>query len=130
MTAPLPLPSLKASLRFTQRDEKFKTEKPYELEYEPDVNMPHKNFTIETIDDIPIEDLRPTIDSLSLDQEGIAVVPIDTQMSYDDYYNEEKLKTVFGPELRESILKYTGARRVYFHETVVCAIILYQSDAF
>ena len=120
MTVSMSSSSLKAALRFTQRDEKFKTEKPYELEYQPDVDIPQKNFAIEIVSDIPINDMRPFKNSLSLDREGIAIVPVDTRMEYDDYFNEEKLKTVFGPELKQCIMDYTGAERVYFHETVVC----------
>ena len=63
--------------------------------------------------------MRPLKGNLSLDREGVLIVDLPTRMSYEDFLEEEKLKTIYAEELRECLLSVLGARVIFIHECVV-----------
>lgn len=108
-----------STLNFVGRDDKFKTEKPYTLQYYPTGPLPSRNYDIHHVENIKIEDARPFINSFSLDREGVEVLKLEPQMKYDDYFAEDKLREVYGPQVRKALMDKLGATRVFFHECVV-----------
>lgn len=108
-----------STLNFVTRDNKFKVEKPYTLQYFPTDPLPSRNYEIHHVENIKIEDARPSIGSFSLDREGVEILKLESQMEYDDYFSEEKLKDMYGPQVRKALMDKLGATRVFFHECVV-----------
>lgn len=80
------------------------------------------NFELETVHDIPLHDMRPHIDSLSLDREGFIVAPLASTLRYEDFWDEKLLTDVYAEELRNFLLKHLHARSVFIHECVVLYI--------
>lgn len=58
-------------------------------------------------------------DKLSLDQEGFLIAGINTDMEYEDYFDQEKLKTKHMSEIKAFLKDKLGVRAVYIHECVV-----------
>lgn len=108
------------TLTFLERESWPSHERPYELLYKPsDGNFPVCNYNVVQVPDVPIHDLRPLKNTLSLDREGFLVSDLNTTMQYDDYFDQEKLKMKYMPEIKAYLKKALGVRSAYVHECVV-----------
>lgn len=94
-------------------------EKPYILLYPPTDDLPLQNYQDEEVSDIPVHDMRGILDELSLDKQGFVVSKIESKLSYEDFKDEEKLRSMYAKEVREHLLQLLGARSAYIHECVV-----------
>ena len=65
-----------------------------------------RNHDIVQIDDIPVHDVRSARNPPTLEKEGFTFMEAETQMSYDDYHDEAKIKNLFGNEIK-SLLQST-----------------------
>lgn len=108
-----------ATLSFLKPGSWPSDQKPYEMLYTPADGIPLINHETAEVCGIPIHDLRPRKDELSLDEEGFIISELKSQHQYEDLQDEEFLKTVFAQELRDHLLKRLGARALYIHECVV-----------
>jgi hypothetical protein len=111
------------TLTFFERGSWPSHERPYELLFQPpDCNFPVCNYSAVQVPNVPIHDLRPLKGKLSLDREGFLIADINTSMDYDDYFDQEKLKTTYIPEIKAFLKRELGARAAYIHECVVSSI--------
>ena len=102
---------VKASIYFMQRKVLFTEEKPYEFCYTADVSIPQSNITREKHDNIPIHDIRGQEATFNLERNGFAILKLDQQIPYDDYFDPEKVTRYLGA--LETLLKtHLGARHV------------------
>jgi hypothetical protein len=84
-------------------------EKPMNLAYDPAPGVPRSTGTPEP-HAMPIRDLRPVADGLSLDVEGLALV--EKRSAVRDFYDEDELRRVYYPEAERLVAEVTGASRV------------------
>lgn len=94
-------------------------EKPYILTYLPNDDLSLSNFDYDDIHKVQIRDMRPIKEQLSLDREGFEVADFESSLAYNEYFDEEKLRTVFASELRAYLTATYGLSAVYIHECVV-----------
>lgn len=90
---------------------------------------PHQPFTNSLRDErqIPIHDLRPILGTeaakeISTDTTGFDVVPKElsgTSMKYEDWDDEDKIKTVYLPEVETMLKRHLGATKVIFFDWTV-----------
>jgi hypothetical protein len=66
---------------------------------------------------LPIHDVRPIGDSVSLDREGFAL--IRQKSAVKDFYDEDEVKRVYYPEAERLIKAATGAYRVFVFDHTV-----------
>ena len=66
---------------------------------------------------VPIHDLRPISETVSLDREGFALVR--QKSSVKDFYDEAEIKDVYYPEAERLIKAATGADRVFVFDHTV-----------
>lgn len=59
---------------------------------------------------VTIRDARAVADRLTLDREGLALMPHDTQVT--DFYDEEQIAQVYYPEMVDLLKTATGAEKV------------------
>lgn len=59
---------------------------------------------------VPIRDLRPVVDRLSLDREGFALVPHRTAVG--NFRDPTEIRQVYAPELERVLAEVTGAAKV------------------
>ncbi len=92
------------------------SEKPRTLAYEPPPGVPRSNI-VEDRHIVPIHDMRPVADGLSLDREGFALVHAPTAMrNYDD---EEEVRRVCYPETERYVAAAMGADRVVIFDHTI-----------
>jgi hypothetical protein len=85
------------------------TEKPRNYTFEPPPGVPQSNAVFESRR-LPVFNLRPVADQVSLDREGVALV--QHRSAVVDFYDEGELETVYYPEAEALVAAATGARRV------------------
>ncbi|KIW33962.1 uncharacterized protein PV07_00773 [Cladophialophora immunda] len=94
-------------------------EKPYELLYIPTDESPTSNYEVHTVPNIPVRDMRPSLEALDLDRHGFIVASLASALRYENIRDEKALRDVYAAELRHLLLETLGARAVFIHECVL-----------
>jgi hypothetical protein len=84
-------------------------EKPYSYTYDPPEGVAKSNIEGEA-HTVPVFDMRPVADGLSLDVQGFALVPAPTAVS--DFYDEDQLRAMYYREAEDLVKRTAGASRV------------------
>ena len=90
--------------------------RPRTYTFEPPPGEPKTN-TVPEPHALPIHDVRPIAESVSLDREGFALVRQDSAVR--DFYDDEEVKRVYYPEAERLIKAVTGADRVFIFDHTV-----------
>jgi hypothetical protein len=92
------------------------SEKPHTYTYDPPEGVPKTNIVSEP-HTIPIFDMRPLADGLTLDGQGFALVDAPTRVT--DFYDEKQLEAMYYAEAEDLVKQATGASRaVVFDHTI------------
>jgi hypothetical protein len=91
-------------------------DRPRTYTFEPPSGEPRSNIVPEPRH-VPIHDVRPISETVSLDREGFAL--IRQKSSVNDFYNEDEIKGVYYPEAERLIKAATGADRVFVFDHTV-----------
>jgi len=84
-------------------------DKPYTYTYDPPEGVPKTNIVSEP-HSVPIFDMRPVADGLTLDVQGFALVPAPTAVT--DFFDEAQLQATYYPEAENLVKQATRATRV------------------
>jgi hypothetical protein len=84
-------------------------EKPYTYTYDPPAGAAKTNIVGEP-HTVPVFDMRPIADGLSLDVQGFVLAPAPTTVT--DFYDEAQLRGTFYSEAENLVERATGASRV------------------
>jgi hypothetical protein len=84
-------------------------EKPYVYTYDPPDGVAKTNI-VPDAHTVPISDMRPLADGLTLDVQGFALV--HTPTSVTDFYDEAQLEAMYYREAEDLVKQATGATRV------------------
>nr|WP_294523035.1 CmcJ/NvfI family oxidoreductase [uncultured Rhodopila sp.] len=84
-------------------------DKPHTYTYDPPDGVARTNI-VNDPHVVPIFDMRPIADGLSLDAQGFAL--IDAPTAVDDFYDEAQLRSVYYQEAEGLVKQATGANRV------------------
>jgi hypothetical protein len=110
--------SVTATLSFLADDELYKTERPYSLKFEAPDGLRRSNILVEKHQQA-IQDARGLEKRLTMEDNGFALVDLDTEMTYDDFEDEERVKAVYLVEVAGMLQSLVGASRVQVFEYVV-----------
>ena len=102
---------VRASVYFMQRNVLFTEEKPYEFCYTAEVSIPQSNISREKHVNIPVHDIRGQEATFNLERNGFAILKLEQQIPYDDYFNPTKVTRYL--RALETLLKdHLGASHV------------------
>ena len=62
-----------------------------------------RNFEIVPVHNVPIRDIRSMPTPPSIEKEGFMIDVRPSAMQYEDYYDEQKLKDIYAPELKQQL---------------------------
>lgn len=110
---------------FLKRDALYEEEKPYSLRYTPPDGFPRSNITLER-HEIAVHDIRPVIHERTFKKDGCAVMNLDSQMKYEDWDDEIKIKGVYLAEVADSLCKALDACNVQIFEHTVRLSIVFR----
>src|SRR3981081_3111398 len=91
-------------------------DRPRTYTFEPPSGEPRSNIVPEP-HTLPIHDIRPIGEAVSLDREGFALVRQDSEVK--DFYDEDEVRSVYYPEAERLIKAATGADRVFVFDHTV-----------
>ncbi|CCC14294.1 hypothetical protein SMACR_12810 [Sordaria macrospora] len=100
---------IESQLGFLKRNPIYNTVKPYSLRYDPEDGTPRQNIETDMVP-VTINDarsLRPTIE-----QHGFALTSIPTAMTYDDFFNQDKIDRVYAAELQSHLKTFFNVPHV------------------
>ncbi len=108
-----------AALSFVTADLNYLTpsaDRPRNYTFEPPSGEPRSNIVPEA-HSVPIHDIRPISDGVSLDREGFAL--IRQKSAVKDFYDDEEVKDVYYKEAERLIKQATGADRDFVFDHTV-----------
>jgi hypothetical protein len=108
-----------AGLPFVTADLNYLTpslDRPRTFTYDPPAGEPRSNIVPEP-HALPIQDIRPISEAVSLDREGFALVGQKSLVK--DFYDEDEVRNVYYPEAERLIKAATGADRVFIFDHTV-----------
>ena len=109
-----------ASFFFLPRSSRWQKEKPYTLKFQPAEGFPVTSEQRVEVKDILVKDIRGQESSFSLDKNGFAVMPLkELSMTYDDFSNDTKVKSVYLKSVAKELQTYLGASRVQIFDVLV-----------
>jgi hypothetical protein len=108
----LDLPFVRADLHYLGR----MTERPRNYTYDPPPGVPRSNIVSETYS-VPIHDLRPIEDRISLDREGFEL--LGHVSAVRDFYDEDEVRSAYYREAERLIAGVTGASRVFVFDHTI-----------
>ena len=91
-------------------------DRPRTYTFEPPSGEPRSNIVPEP-HSLPIHDVRPISETVSLDREGFTLVRQNS--SVKDFYDEDEVRSVYYPEAERLIKTATGADRVFIFDHTV-----------
>ena len=115
--------AVSARIHFLEKDELYETEKPYSLMVEPGEHFPRTNFKLHEPAGLMIQDVRGRQHEFSIERNGFKLIRLESQMTYDDWDNEEKTLAVYLDEAVEALKSSLGATRVQIYEHLVSPLI-------
>jgi len=89
------------------------TERPRTFTYDPPPGIARSNILPEA-HVLPIRDVRPIADELSLDVEGFEL--IQQKSAVRDFWNEDEVRAVYYPEVERLLKAVTGADKVFIFD--------------
>jgi len=87
--------------------------RPRNYTYEPPAGVPRSN-TVGEAHTLPVHDVRPVASEVSLDREGLAVLPHESAVR--DFWDDDEVRRIYYPESADAIAKATGAARVFIFD--------------
>ena len=106
-------------VNFIQRDDLYKREKPYIMNYAPEDNFPRSNIHHQLVDNLQIEDIRNNHDEFTLQKNGLTIMNVKSEMAAEDYDFPDKVEKRCLPKIAEAMKTRLGARSVQVYEYVV-----------
>jgi hypothetical protein len=108
-----------AALSFVTADLNYlapSLDRPRTYTFEPPSGEPRSNIVPEP-HGVPIHDIRPIGETVTLDREGFALVR--KKSSVKDFYDEDEVRSIYYPEAEQVIKAATGADRVFVFDHTV-----------
>ena len=106
------------TINFIRNDTFYEEEKPYLLTYEAPGDFPSTNVKVD-LHDVKVEDIRGHEDEFTIEENGFAIMKIDTTLSYNDFDDDNLVKRVYLKEVGEALKEFLGASRVQIFEHIV-----------
>jgi len=107
-----------ATLYFLRRDELFKTEKPYSLDFDTE-DVPRSNLKAHKVPDVPIKDIRATGTRYNFEKNGIEMLKYEDRMEYEDWFDQKKIEDIYCEDLGHALIKRLGCSSVQIFDTAV-----------
>lgn len=111
--------TIHGALHFISRDPLFETEKPYAIQYEPHGDIPSSNMREDTVESVPIHDMRPDMAVLDFESDGFVVRDLDSSMAYDDFANPDVVMNTYLVEVQRLLRDLLGTNNVAIVEYLV-----------
>ena len=114
----MPETFLESYMYFLEPDSLWETEKPYGMRYHAK-GIAQSNVRRER-HRIVLNDIRSLGNAPSVDVQGFSVMPLDSRMTYEDFYDYAMIKSIYHEDLVVALKKKLGAKHVFIMDNAVC----------
>ncbi|KAI1425309.1 hypothetical protein F5Y12DRAFT_784740 [Xylaria sp. FL1777] len=98
---------------YLDRADLYDTEKPYTMRYQPDENIPQTNF-VKVKCPIRVKSMRDSSDGpFKLDECGFQLIQLQSQLSYEEFWDNEKVQSTYVQEVKNALKAELGAKYVF-----------------
>lgn len=105
--------NIESTMHYLENIPLYETEKPYTMRYLPEEDIPQSNFQKCEKPITAINMRRSDVGPFKFDECGFELIELHSKMSYDDFWDNEKIQKVYIQEVREAIKKAIGAKFVW-----------------
>jgi hypothetical protein len=105
--------NIESTMYYLEKIPLYETEKPYTMRYLPEDGIPQSNFQKAEKPISVINMRRSDVGPFKFDECGFELIELHSKMSYDDYWDNEKIQKVYIQEVRNAIKKAIGAKFVW-----------------
>ena len=109
---------IEADIYYLSRSDVYKTVKPYTLRYKPPGSLPITNVVREQKTTI-IRNMRQHPEKLQYDKCGFQFANLDTQMTWEDFSDVNKIDQIHRPEIEQCVKEKLQASSVQVLDYVV-----------
>ena len=113
---------LSTSLQLLAKDPLYYKDKPYTLHRLYSISILHDNFIAHLVDDVNIRDLRAVEGTFPFDENGIGILEMQSNMTYDDFSDSVKMENIYCKEVGDALLQYTQALSIQIFDFAVRSI--------
>ena len=112
---------LESHIAFLERDAKHELEKPYKLQYDPGLKseIPRTNVVSRHYGPVTLHDFRVLEKPMTFEKNGFCVLNMESELSPEDFYDEDKVRRIYYPELQALVVEKFKATRVEVLEHLV-----------
>ncbi|KAI0878290.1 hypothetical protein GGS24DRAFT_497109 [Hypoxylon argillaceum] len=107
-----------ASFPFIQKNELYKTVKPYGADFST-TTLPRSNLKTNLVDGICVTDMRGLKKPFTFEENGFEVLKFKPSLPYEDFANQAKVERLYCRELGEFLADHFQASAVQIFETQV-----------
>lgn len=120
--------AVESDIYFLRRSELYDEEKPYSLRFNPvDETFPRANILLDK-HATRISDIRGQETELLFEKDGLAIMPFETKMEYEDFDDDGKVREIYLREVADHLRDFLGAAQVQIFEHTVliyCVVAFY-----
>jgi len=119
-----------ATIYYMHQHPLYQHVKPYLIDYElDDDDFPRTNIIPEP-HEVFIQNIRGLESSFNFEDNGFAVLELQSAMKYEDFADKTKISEVYLEEISSCLLKYFGARAIHIFDFAVLYIPLDLTERF
>jgi hypothetical protein len=114
------------SMYFLERDELWKTVKPYDLKFNPPAGFPKTNAVPRKHDNIRVEDIRGREKEFNIQKNGFELVKLEASLTLQDFEegNRDRLAEAYFRPLADKLKSLLKAQRVQIFDYQVSSVVL------
>ncbi|CCC14295.1 hypothetical protein SMACR_08858 [Sordaria macrospora] len=102
-----------STMWYLERSPLYDTEKPYSMRYNPDDGVPQSNFQ-KIRCPVKVKSMRePGAGPFRLDECGFQLIQLHSSLEPDDFWDQERVQSVYIQEVKEALKKELGAKYVH-----------------
>lgn len=106
-------------MHFHSPDPLYREVKPYSMRFKPVGDLKQSNLIPEKRL-LKIKSIRDVIFQVDFDLCGFDVLPLKSNMAYEDFQDPQKIADIYAPEICAALKSRLGAQHVYVMDYAVC----------
>ena len=110
---------IEAEVHFLSRDPLYRQVKPYSMRFKPIGDLKQSNLIPEKLS-LKIKSIRDAKSKIDFDQCGFDVLPLKSNMAYEDFRDPQKIADTYAPEICAALKRRLRAQHVYVMDYAVC----------
>ncbi|KAK6449910.1 hypothetical protein FP744_10006160 [Trichoderma asperellum] len=106
-------PTIESSMYYLDRVPLYDIEKPYSMRYLPEEDIPQSNY-VKVKHPISVRSMRELgVGPFRIEQCGFQIINIHSKLTYDEFWDNERVQSVYIPEVKQALKLETGAKYVH-----------------